>query len=255
MNAEQTTSTKDATQRQDNGRFAQGNCGGPGNPYARQVAALRKAAIEAVTPDDIRDIINALKQKAKSGDLAAAKLLLSYSIGKPQAAPDPDRLDRHELQTLADNHLGSPQELLEIIKGVPLDLVMEILRAMLPSMREDKRKMATQDLDDAKEDLYELEETDDDGDETSSLPPVVIPAWLQELVKKDAAAGTNTSTADAKIVEQLDQLGRQIAALAEAQHAAELRQEEKGQPSTNQSNRNSSISAVERNGSTSKHES
>jgi hypothetical protein len=256
MNAKQTTAAKDATEREAKGRFAKGNSGGPGNPYARLVAALRKAAIEAVTPEDIRDIINALKEKAKTGDLAAAKLLLSYTLGKPAAAaPDPDRLDRHELQTIAGNHLDSPQEVLDIIKGVPLDLVMEILHAMLPSMREDQQKMAAQDLNDAKEALYEPEETEDDSNATSSLPPVEIPAWMQQLVKKETSAATSTSTVNPVIVEQLDQIQQQVSALAEAQHVAKMRQEEKGQPLTNESNRNSAPSAVDRSGSTCKHES
>ena len=68
----------DKAQREENGQFRKGNRGGPGNPFARQVAQLRKAALEAVSADDVRDIINALKEKAKSGDVAA-KLLLSYS--------------------------------------------------------------------------------------------------------------------------------------------------------------------------------
>jgi hypothetical protein len=255
MNAEKTTASNDATGREAKGQFAKGNSGGPGNPYARQVAALRKAAIEAVTSDDIREVMNALKEKAKAGDLAAAKLLLSYTLGKPVPAPDPDRLDRHELQTLADNHLGSPQEVLEIIKGVPLDVVMAILRAMLPSLREDKQKMAAQDLNEAKEALYEPEESEDDSDSMPPLPPMEIPAWMQELVKKDVAAATSSSTADAKRDEQLDQLRQQLAALLEAQPAAGMRQEEKGPPSTNVSNRNSAPSAVERNGSSGKHES
>ena len=43
-----------------------GNPGGPGNPFARQLAALRQAAMAAITPDDVRAII------AKMAELALA---------------------------------------------------------------------------------------------------------------------------------------------------------------------------------------
>ena len=39
-------------------------------------------------------------QAAKKGDVAAAKLLLSYVLGQPTPAVDPDRVDVHELRTI-----------------------------------------------------------------------------------------------------------------------------------------------------------
>jgi hypothetical protein len=60
------------------------------------VAALRQAALEAVTPDDVRAIMAQLTALARDGDVAAAKVVLSYAIGKPAEAPDPDRLDVEE---------------------------------------------------------------------------------------------------------------------------------------------------------------
>ncbi|MDA1267304.1 MAG: hypothetical protein O2816_19660 [Planctomycetota bacterium] len=38
--------------------------------------------------------------KARSGDVAAARLVLSYVVGRPTDAPDPDRLDEQELRLL-----------------------------------------------------------------------------------------------------------------------------------------------------------
>jgi hypothetical protein len=58
------------------GRFAPGNRGGTGHPFARQVAALRKAFLQGVTPEDLAAIAAALLAKAKEGDVAAAKLVL-----------------------------------------------------------------------------------------------------------------------------------------------------------------------------------
>src|SRR5947209_3806641 len=80
------------------GRFTHGNKGGPGNPFARQVAALRKVIINRLTEEDLLAITEALLAKAKEGSVGAAKLLLAYAIGKPVSSPDPDCLDGQELE-------------------------------------------------------------------------------------------------------------------------------------------------------------
>jgi hypothetical protein len=73
------------------GRFAKGNPGGPGNPYPRRVAALRQALLNAVTEDDMSAITKAVIDEAKAGNIAAAKLLFQYVLGKPGSTADPDR--------------------------------------------------------------------------------------------------------------------------------------------------------------------
>ena len=78
------------------GRFAKGNPGGPGNPHARHTAMLRKALAECVSEEDIMDLSRSLYLAARNGDWVAAKLLLSYVIGKPAAPADPDTLEAHE---------------------------------------------------------------------------------------------------------------------------------------------------------------
>src|SRR5437588_12016801 len=54
-----------ADDRDATGRFAPGNPGGPGNPYARQVARLRSAMLAAITEDDIQEIVRVLLMKAR----------------------------------------------------------------------------------------------------------------------------------------------------------------------------------------------
>jgi hypothetical protein len=49
------------------------------SPTARQVAELRAAA----TPQDIQDVMAALLVQAKKGNVAAARLFLAYTVGKP----------------------------------------------------------------------------------------------------------------------------------------------------------------------------
>src|SRR5207249_3361405 len=84
--------------RDANGRFVKGNPGGPGNPFARKVAALRKALINFVTVDDMKHVAFILKEKAMAGDLVAIKLLFEYVLGRPTETVDPDRLDSEEIK-------------------------------------------------------------------------------------------------------------------------------------------------------------
>jgi hypothetical protein len=69
--------------RAANGRFGFGNPGGPGNPHARRIAAMRQAILAAVSPEDVRDIMLALVAQAKEGNREAAKIVLQYTLGKP----------------------------------------------------------------------------------------------------------------------------------------------------------------------------
>jgi hypothetical protein len=86
--------------RDTKGKFVAGNCGGPGNPFARKCAELRSAMMEAVTPQDMKDIIYAIVFKARCGDLAAAKILLPYVLGKAAPAVNPDTIDIEEFQQI-----------------------------------------------------------------------------------------------------------------------------------------------------------
>src|SRR5262249_59821329 len=106
--------TKPATPSPDSGhdargRFTRGNKEGRGNPHARQVAALRKALLETVTEQDMIEIAHALMIQAKMGDVAAATLLLSYTLGKPLEGADPDRLDQNEWETMQANSVEPAQ--------------------------------------------------------------------------------------------------------------------------------------------------
>src|SRR4051812_31928359 len=72
----------------------------PANPFAREVAGLRGAVVATLRPADLADVTRALLKRANGGDVAAARLLLSYALGKPGPAVDPDRLDFDEWQLL-----------------------------------------------------------------------------------------------------------------------------------------------------------
>jgi hypothetical protein len=73
---------------------AEGGRGGPGNPFAGQVAALRKALLASVTAQDMAEVTQALVRRAKEGHVTAAKLLLAYTLGKPAAPVGPGQQER-----------------------------------------------------------------------------------------------------------------------------------------------------------------
>jgi hypothetical protein len=133
------TPTPDATppaaegQRDAHGRFAEGNLGGPGNPFARQVAALRKALLAAVSEGDVEGVARELVRQAKGGNVAAAKLLLSYTLGKPVAPSDPDTLDAQEWAAYRD----APDPLPDVgplLRRMPLPFACDTMRFLLPGL-------------------------------------------------------------------------------------------------------------------------
>src|SRR5919108_4963478 len=83
-----------ATGRDAQGRFVPGNQVARGNPFARRMARLRSTALAAVSGPDLEAIVRQLVAAAKAGDVAAAKVLLPYVLGRPPEAVDPDRLLR-----------------------------------------------------------------------------------------------------------------------------------------------------------------
>ena len=127
MNSTLSPEAVPSSDRAPNGRFAQNNPGGPGNPFARQMAALRAALINAVTERDIQDILDVLLLNAKGGHLPSIKFLFSYVIGKPKPVVEPDLLDLQEMQMLQQSAL--PTEALETLCGqLPLDLQVQLTR-------------------------------------------------------------------------------------------------------------------------------
>jgi hypothetical protein len=81
-----------ATGRDAQGRFAPGNKVARGNPFARRMARLRSRALAAGSGSDLEAIVRQLVTAAKAGDVAAAKVLLPYVLGRPPEPVDPDRI-------------------------------------------------------------------------------------------------------------------------------------------------------------------
>ncbi len=96
--------------RDNRGRFLPGCAGGPGNPHSRQIGRLKAALHEALSEDAIAAVALAMLQKAKDGDVAAAKLVLAYAIGKPVAGSAANVVDSEITEKLLAERLR-PDEL------------------------------------------------------------------------------------------------------------------------------------------------
>jgi hypothetical protein len=47
-------------------------------------AKMRSVVLDVIDEDEVRAVLEAMLVKAKGGDLAAARLVLSYAVGSPQ---------------------------------------------------------------------------------------------------------------------------------------------------------------------------
>ncbi len=125
--------------RNHQGHFTQGNPGGPGNPYARQVAKLRKKVLQVIGEDQMEEIILELFQLATKGNLQAIKVLLQYTLGKPAEAQNPDLVDVEEWDQMktasekvfqADRVVGTPE----------LETFLRMARVTRPSIGQEMTK-------------------------------------------------------------------------------------------------------------------
>jgi hypothetical protein len=118
-------------QRNAKGRFIRNNDGGPGNPFGRRVAELRKVLLRSATEENVERLATMLMEKAFAGDLAAAKLLLLYWIGKPKEVAEPDRVDVEEWE-LARQTVVRPDVAQETFASLPITIGI----ASLPGIAE-----------------------------------------------------------------------------------------------------------------------
>jgi hypothetical protein len=88
------------------GHFAKGNQFSRGNAFARRVAQHRQAIFETFEAADTVRVMRRLHRAAVMGDVPAAKVFLSYTLGKPAEQADPDALDLHEVRLLLSRPLA-----------------------------------------------------------------------------------------------------------------------------------------------------
>jgi hypothetical protein len=125
-----------APQRDERGRFVKGNRGGPGNPFARQVAKLRAALIQRVTEADIQRIADDLLTSAKLGHLPSIRLLFLYVLGKPAAVVDPDTLDIEEWKRHVQPLPQIMADLEQALMSMPVQAATDMVRTSQPFMQQ-----------------------------------------------------------------------------------------------------------------------
>ncbi len=121
--------------RDSQGKFAAGNRGGPGNPHARHCARMLEIFRNAISEEDFVRVVRRLLEKAEAGDTSAAKILVSYVIGKPLAAPHPDSIDRDEWDHYQKDAVQAPEMKL-VLSSLPTHVGNDVARVALPIMTE-----------------------------------------------------------------------------------------------------------------------
>jgi hypothetical protein len=139
-----TAATNGSDGRDARGRFVKGNGGGPGNPFARRMAQLRKILLGMVTDQQMENIAMELVVKAQNGDMAAIKLLFQYVLGKPGGPIDPDAEDLRddEPAAVSDTPVASnPAD-----EPGPMQWIEEVCTAMGRALAPHVRKKVAEGL-------------------------------------------------------------------------------------------------------------
>ncbi len=119
--------------RDSNGKFTAGNRGGPGNPHARHCARMLEIFRNSISEEDFIRVVRKLLEKAEAGDTSAAKILVSYVVGKPLPAPHPDSIDRDEWDHY-QNDAMKQRELAVVMNSLPTHVGNDVARVALPIM-------------------------------------------------------------------------------------------------------------------------
>ncbi|HEV3445402.1 MAG TPA: hypothetical protein VG099_12215 [Gemmataceae bacterium] len=136
--------------RDTHGKFAKGNAGGPGNPFARQVGRLRKVLLDCVTEEDMAAIGVKLIELARDDNVQAIKLLFSYTLGKPAPAVQPDQLDAEEWDLFKET-ADMAKELPEMVVTPDASFPLTVARAARGGVASDLGKQLLTKLHDEEE--------------------------------------------------------------------------------------------------------
>jgi hypothetical protein len=104
--------------------------------------------LDVVKPDDLQAIIVRLVLAAQQGDVAAARLVLAYTLGKPGPIVDPDLLDLHEW-ALWQQMPVSNEALTPLLGPLIVPLACTLVRTFLPLMQNTIAGQLAQHLDPA----------------------------------------------------------------------------------------------------------
>lgn len=146
---------KDNAGRDNHGRFAAGNPGGPGGARRRS-SELRRAAEEAITIDHIQAMVRKFTRMALEGNLAAARLVFERTCGRaaePPADSAPLDVVIPRLRTAADCNVAIERLVEALVRGtIDRDMAKVLIDAI-------QVRLKTIEASDHEQRLAELEQS------------------------------------------------------------------------------------------------
>jgi hypothetical protein len=88
---------------------------------------------DSISDEEMYRLFRMLYEKAEAGDVGAAKLILSYKVGKPLPAPNPDSIDRDEWEHYQKDAVDS-DAMKQVLGSLPTRVGNDIARVSLPIM-------------------------------------------------------------------------------------------------------------------------
>jgi hypothetical protein len=113
---------------------------------------MRQEFLKAVTSEALAGIVRAMIAKAKEGDVAAAKLVLQYTLGKPAQTVDPDRLDEMEWQQWQREKVEGGAD---VLLGTTASSICALARVAIPFHQAEKFAQFGRDVQARREDARE----------------------------------------------------------------------------------------------------
>ena len=147
---EQAAPSASAANRDAKGRFGPGNLGGPGNPFARELARFRAFVIKCNTEEHMRFAFNKMMEMIGDGNVGALKLYFLYIIGKPTDAVDPDKLDLDEIEGYKAT-ANMLDEASALMKAPATDLPLSMLRIGKAAVTQTMRDFVVHNLEHTEE--------------------------------------------------------------------------------------------------------
>ncbi len=99
------------------------------------IARMLEIFRNSISEEDFIRVVRKLLEKAEAGDTSAAKILVSYVVGKPLPAPHPDSIDRDEWDHFQKDAV-QPQEMKLVMSSLPTQVGNDVARVALPIMTE-----------------------------------------------------------------------------------------------------------------------
>jgi len=123
--------------------------------------------LRSATEQNVERLANMLMERAFAGDMAAAKLLLLYWIGKPKEVVEPDRVDVEEWE-LAREHVVPTDVAQETFASMPITVGIAGLSGMA-MVHEQLYAEGLHDPEKFQQRLHDAESTDEELEEQEEM--------------------------------------------------------------------------------------